>query len=514
MHHAARTLLASVATLGACATSGLQYGRDGLARVDHVVRENLAAGRYGSAYEAALGKDAHLRDRLLRALAVGTLGLYASRTDSSVWALDRAWSLAEDRWSKRLTSAAASVAVNDYVLPYTPGPTERLFIPFYGALSWSARGDRDDAAVEARRLVQLLGEAPSDSNALASDEVRGLLHYVAGAVFEAAGERAAADVAYRNAERLVSVPVSRDTSMADSLSGDVVVVLEQGFVGHPAPREQTVWVSRDELGALRSHGDDRQLGTAGRVRVREGMFGYGPYHSRRGFDMGLTINWAEFRDGRDVAPLVILAAHGTLQSVGGGGNVTRAVRADFERGQPARFTRALLRASTRAAVYKAAGDQLSKAGDDDRRRGSPRVERVERVERVARGDRGRADGSFPTKPGQTEAPEKGKDGKDKRDGTAVGRVLAGIGLFALAAVAEVNDPPDLRSWNLLPHDLRVVRLRLGAGERDVRAVIDGEEILVGRAVVRPGGVTVLAQRIFRAPSRAPSIALSSAMRPE
>jgi hypothetical protein len=509
MRLATRTLLATTALLGACATSGRQYGRDGLARVDHVVRENLVAGRYGSAYEAALGKDAHLRDRLLRALAVGTLGLYAARTDSSVWALDRAWSLAEDRWSKRLASAAASVAVNDYVLPYTPGPTERLFIPFYGALSWSARGDRDDAAVEARRLVQLLGEAAPDSTALAPGELRGLLHYVAGAVFEAAGDRPAADVAYRNAERLVSVPMSRDTSAADSLSGDVVVVLEQGFVGHPAPRELTVWVSRDELGALRSHGDERRLGTAGSVRAREGMFRYHPYYSRRGLDVGLTINWAEFRDGRDVAPSVMLAAHGAAQSVVGGGNVTRAVRADFERGQPARFTRALLRASGRAAIYKAAGDQLSKAGDNDRRR-NPRS--AERDERGERGDRG--EGSIPAKPDMLEALKKEKEGKDDHDRTAVGRVLAGIGLFALAAAAEVNDPADLRSWNLLPHDLRVVRLRLGAGERDVRAVIDGEEILVGRAVVRAGEVTVLSQRLFRSPSRSPLVVSALSRRPE
>ena len=93
-------------------------------------------------------------------------------------------------------------------------------------------------------------------------------------------------------------------------------------------------------------------------------------------------------------------------------------------------------------------------------------------------------------------------------------MLAGIGLFALAAAAEVNDPADLRSWNLLPHDLRVVRLRLGAGERDVRAVIDGEEILVGRAVVRAGEVTVLSQRLFRSPSRSPLVVSALSRRPE
>ena len=497
MRFTVRTLLASVATLGACATSGLQYGRDGLAPVDHVVRASLVAGQYGSAYEAALGTDARLRDRLLRALSVGTLGLYASRTDSSVWALDRAYAIAEDRWSKRLVNAAASVAVNDYVLPYSPGPTERLFIPFYGALSWLSRGDYDDAAVEARRLVQQLGEAPADSGALAPDELRGLLHYVAGAVFETAGDRSAADVAYRNAARLVTVPVRRDTSLADSLAGDVVVVLEQGFVGHPAPRDETIWVTRDELSALRRAGDDHQVLTAGRVRVREGMLGYGPWYSRRGFEMGLSIKWTEFRDGRAIARAISVDATGASQPLPRGGNVTSAVRTDYERGGPARFTRALLRASMRAVLTKAAGDQLAKAGDDDTRRGASRA---------GRADRGRSTAPVVTRPERTDVRSQGRDEAKGRDASVVGHVLAGIGLFALATAAEVNDSPDLRSWNLLPHDLRVVRLRLRAGDQDIRAIVDGVEVMLGHAVVRAGQVTVLSQRLFQAPARPAQVA--------
>lgn len=497
-------LLVSVATVTGCATTALQYGRDGLAPVDRNVRAHLGAGQYGSAYEEALGRDARVRDRLLRALSVGALGLYASRTDSSVWALDRAWALSEDRWSKRISAGLASAVVNDYVLPYTPGPTERLFIPFYGALSWLSRGDMDDAAVEARRLAQLLGEASPDSTAGTDGELRGLLHYVAAAVFDAAGDRNAADVAYRNADRLVQVPVRRDSSLADSLAGDVVVVLEQGFVGHPVPRDETIWVSRGELSALRDHRDDRDdrpMRTAGSIRVREGMSVYQPYGARHGLDLGLTINWAEFRDGRDVAPSISVAASGTEPTVvRAGGNVSRAVRADFERGQPARFARALLRAATRTAIYKAAGDQLAKAGDDDRRREPRNVAGDVRGRTAGTPPAARPSGTSPV-PERTYDPGKAKDDKKSRDAETAGRVIAGLGLFALAAASQVNDVPDLRSWNLLPHDLRVVRLRLRAGEQDVHAVIDGQEVLLGRAVVRAGGVTVLAQRFFLMPSR-------------
>jgi len=504
-------LLAGSLLLGGCARAALQYGRDGLAPVDRIVRSDLEAGQYGSAYEASFQRDAGARDRLLRALAAGTLGLYASRTDSSVWALDRAWALTEDRWSKRVGNAAASLVTNDYVLPYTPGATERLFIPFYGALSWMSRGDHDDAAVEARRLSQLLGVAPDTGDASAARagrdalEVRGLLHYLAGAVFEAAGDRTDADVSYRNAARLVRVPVSRDTTVADSLLGDVVVVLEQGFVGHPVPREETVWLTRDEYSALRMQGDAQSLQAANAIRLREGLRGYGAYYPRRRYEMGVSINWSEFADGRPVARAVSLVAPDAPPWTAGqraSGNVSRAVRADFERGQAARFTRALMRAATRATLVKAAGDQLDKAGGDDqpggRRRGGRGNDRS--------GEHGGGAGATPGPRVSDDLVANGRTtDKEDRVSTA-GRVLAGLGLFAIAAASEVNDVPDLRSWNLLPYDLRVLRLRLPAGEQDVRALVDGQEIIVGHATVRPGQVTVVAQRLFRSPAMAGVVA--------
>ncbi|MHB1312779.1 MAG: hypothetical protein ACYC3L_12255, partial [Gemmatimonadaceae bacterium] len=348
------------------------------------------------------------------------------------------------------------------------------------------------------------GGPPDAGDASAGGEVRGLLHYVAGVVFEAAGDRTDADVAYRNAARLVQVPVRRDTSVADSLAGDVVVVLEQGFVGHPVPRDATVWMTRDEYGSLRMQGDARSFQAAEAIRLREGLRGYGPYYPRRRYEMGVSINWSEFADGRPVARAVSLVASGAptwTASVRASGNVSQAVRADFERGQAARFTRALIRAAARATLVKAAGDQLDRADGDDRR-GAPR--------RGNRGNGGADDhGGGRVSPGTRIGNDVAANGatvaKEDRK-TAVGHVLAGIGLFAMAAASEVNDRPDLRSWNLLPYELRVMRLRLPAGEQDVRALVDGQEVIVGRANVRPGQVTVLAQRLFRSPAIAGVVA--------
>lgn len=490
MPRAARWLAVLSLALTGCAHAALQYGRDGLAPVDHAVRAGLVTGRYGTAYEAALGSAGRDRDRLLRALSVGALGLYASRTDSSVWALDRAWTLTEDRWSKRISAGAAAVVVNDYVLPYVPGKTERLFIPYYGALSWLARGDRDDAAVEARRLTQLLGEAPTDGAAGADGELRGVLHYVAGAVFEAAGERASAEVAYRNAARLVQVPVVRDSAVADSLMGDVVVVVEQGFVGHPVPRDETVWVSRHEYSGLRRNDRASRDPVARGVVVRESMRGVGPWYGRGvAMGVGLTLNWAEFRDGRAAVRALAVGTTGATQDISNAGNVSRAVRADFDQGQPARFARALTRAAARATLYDAAGDQLAKVGtdfkDDDRGRNPGR----------RRGANAVSDGRA------TNAPAANSSEAKEKSLAAVGRVLAGLSFFALAAASDVNDVPDLRSWNVLPHDVRVVRLQLAAGEHDVNAMVDGVPVTVRRVQVRPGTVTVINYRSFGADRR-------------
>lgn len=483
----------STVALSGCATAALQYGRDGLAPVDREVRANLAAGQYGSAYEALRGADAHKRDLLLRVLSAGTLGLYANRTDSSVWALDRAWSLTEARWTKHIANGAASAVVNDYVLPYMPGRTERLFIPFYGALSWLSRGNRDEAAVEARRLVRSLGEASPDATSSAGAAVQGQLHYVAGAIFEAAGERADAEVAYRNAARLVDIPVVRDSAMIDSLAGDVVVVLEQGFVGHPVPRDIDVWLSRDEQRLLRRNDRALALSAAESIRQRESLRAFQPWSGRRGFEVQVSISMAEFRDGHGASSSLTLAARDATQSLRTDGNVSSAVRADFERGQPARFTRALLRAATRTVLYKAAGDQLDQAMDDDKAH-APRGGDSRRGTNVR--------GPVPAeRRGQDKGKDKGKDADTDSDVSSILHAIASVSLFALAATADVNDRPDVRSWNLLPHDLRVVRLRLPAGDQDVHVTIDGQDTTVGRAHVRAGGVTVLTQRLFGAGRR-------------
>ena len=72
-------------------------------------------------------------------------------------------------------------------------------VHYYGALNYLSLDDPEEAAVEARLLSALL-MADSDEQLDERDiRIRRSLHYVAGAVFETAGEWNAAEVAYRNA---------------------------------------------------------------------------------------------------------------------------------------------------------------------------------------------------------------------------------------------------------------------------------------------------------------------------
>ena len=136
-------------------------------------------------------------------------------------------------------------------------------------------------------------------------------------------------------------------------------------------------------------------------------------------------------------------------------SVSDAVRAEFERAQPARLARAIARAVLRDAALKGAGDAFSKAadGDDD-------------------------------------------DDDDDKKAKAAGRVLLGLGLLVAGASSAILDQADLRAWQLLPDRVTVTRMRLPVGEHPVEILRGGEAVSLGTVTVRPGSVTLLTHRFF------------------
>src|SRR5437763_13982441 len=103
-------------------------------------------------------------------------------------------------------------------------------MPYYAMLAWARLGAWEDAAVEARRLVGLLALYGNDLDA-AERPLHAVLHHLAGVVFERAGDRGEAAVAYRASNALLAA-LPDSSPQPGAGEGELVVVVERGFVAH------------------------------------------------------------------------------------------------------------------------------------------------------------------------------------------------------------------------------------------------------------------------------------------
>lgn len=217
--------LAGCATLRATAADWTQ-DEDGLSRPQRTVRAALAAGDV----PALLAE--HDDDELLQVLQAATGRYYAAQYAQSAALLDTAALLVDARLTTSLSRNGLALVTNDMARPYQPGRTERLFVAYYGMLAYVQLARWEDAAVEARRLVTLLHRFAPDA-APGERPLHAALYALAGAVFERAGEPDDAAVAWRNAHaRVPAYPPAPPSPRGDS--GDVLLVVERGFVAHRA----------------------------------------------------------------------------------------------------------------------------------------------------------------------------------------------------------------------------------------------------------------------------------------
>jgi hypothetical protein len=249
----------------------------GLEVPEQRLRDALAGGRWEAALrQAGREKDGGPSDALLRELYRGTAAYYGGRWDESALAFQRAANMADDRYTKRVSRGALALATNDRALPYVPGDNERLFAHYYAALGYLHANDLNGAAVEARRLAYRLQQADARRDPL-DRSARAALRYFTGAVFEAAGDREDAEVAYRNAAALgaaVDTGVARRAEADSALRGtargrrrargaeparaaepgpgrgDVVVLVEGGFVAHRVNERLSVRLGGDAADRL------------------------------------------------------------------------------------------------------------------------------------------------------------------------------------------------------------------------------------------------------------------------
>jgi hypothetical protein len=462
------TTLSNTARSYLTASNGLQID-------DDRVRGLLQRGMADSAWRAVNNRKSSLSpdDRLLRLLYQGTAARYAGRSREAGQLFDQAFAVSEDRFTKSVSRLAGAMVTNDYALPYTAGQSERLLLHYNALLAWSAVGDTDAAAVEARRLVALLasfGDASTDDVAM-----HAALLSVASAAFESAGDWSDADVARRNAVRLgARLDSTLVAPTADS--GDLVVVVERGDVAHKVAVGLTVPIfSGDGLNERNgSFAAQRLLGDIGALRNggvwwddtpswRFTNTRYAPWQAARASYL-LDMSWPVLRrSGAWLGGDVQVRADGSAPaSAIANASVSDAIAGDYRRDRGAIMGRTIARAAAKyaaARAMEAVAEAAAKSKDDD-------------------------------------------DKKKKKDGAETAARAAGMLARVFTNVATTAmERADTRAWTLLPGSVSVVRLRVAAGTRELLIDAAGtRQLSIPGVVVRSGRTTVVSARLWREPA--------------
>jgi uncharacterized protein len=516
----ARALVVSMllaATGAGCASSGMPLpnrptpgqlvpGSPLLSRTlpegDAWLRQYVMSGDHDAALTLLRRSSARPRDRLLRSLQEAVVLHHGGRHAESNRIFEWAEQEADRRYTRSVTRGLGSLLINDMVLAYSPSVGELAIIPYYRMLNYLALGDLPGAVVEARKSGATL--ARLDGRRVGPCQHFGLVQYLAGQVYAAAGERNDALVSLRQAEHSFNTCSGRGQSVpagfgADLLGaalalglhdeaeevaerfgldlahaehdagmGDVFVLVEHGFAAHRAQQDIYVPLYSDEVGDRESD-PPSALEVAGRVSTRiAASLLAGPEAQRL---------WDE--------PVWNLAPHsGTGRSALSRAEVAHVLRLSW----PVMRLEASRAPATRVVVDGQAFDAT--ALDDVSARlvhdlESRRTSILTRM--VARG--------IVRYVAAREVEE-----QTERKWEGLGRLLR---IFTNTA-ANALEQADTRSWSLLPDQISLARLRLPAGERQVRLeVIDAVGAVnrivdLGTVEVRPGERVFLSHRVWGA----------------
>jgi hypothetical protein len=477
---------------------------NGLARSDDRLRTMLAGGQAGTAFRDFGSTHNAPDDDVLRALYQGVIAYYAGEYAESARILDDAADLADDRITKSISRSALSVISNDLVLPYEPPRTERLMIPYYAALARLAMGDNEGAAVEARRLSMLLQRIADDERPLDS-RIAATLRYVAGAVFEANGDRADADIAYRNAAALDSAFVVPSLT-SRSATGSVIIVLEHGFVAHRVEQGLSVMLAPEEVDLIANGDGDEKAGALGLVAARTLHYAaHGPsYYGAAARPTALFVPAPEDRASIPrrrptvvCRPATESAADSTRAIPAGSPAPARAAQECSEEHREIDELPYLLKVAW--PIYARDGrapapvhlvvstDTMAFPAPADLSRGVIADFEAERALIVAR-TIARGAAKF--------ALTKGAEKKLEDRNEAAGRLLGVIGNLSNVLLERA----DTRSWHLLPGSISILRLDLPAGEHSLATEIGVEQarrtITLDAVSVTPGSARVVAARAW------------------
>ncbi len=438
-------------------------------------------------------EEAGPADRLVRFLNRGLYLHRLGRFAESNSALQEAEALAEQRYSRSISQSIAAFMVSDQVLDYTPPAHERAMIHYYGMLNYLALGDLEEALVEARRANNYLYRYNQDNAGHRSFSNDGLVQYMAGLLHWSGGDDNDALVSLRQADlafdnyrarygidappgfgrdlyrlaQRVGVPEVADMAVskyryepdtattANRGLGELLVIIENGFVAHRAEEKLYIPITRREKRAIASGSVDSILFATANILVRTVVFMNQASREARSYlqeyeglvilgsmaldaDL-LSFAWASYQLDAHGATDVSAVVNGVEAQQAVVVNDLSAIAArDYEEQKPKILGRMVARGLFKEVT-------------------------ASKVESTAR----------------------------DRAGPIVG-LLARLGLRTAATLTE---RADRRSWSLLPAEVRVARFTLEPGPHAVslRVRDSGGRVRVvdlGEVVVRPGELTV------------------------
>ncbi len=462
-----------------------------LAEPDAWLRHHMMFGRPDSALHLLEGRNSAAPDELLRAVQQAIVLREAGDHAGSNELLEWAEREAEQRSVRSITRTAGSFLINDRALSWVPAAGEFAMIPFYRMLNYAESGDWTAAAVEARRMTTLLGREDRGSvRACASDA---MLQYVSGLVFEAAGElndalvalrRAEASYSICGAEGVVSQPaglgadlyrVARALGVAevadsarvryglerrssDPEAGEILIILERGFIGHLTEEVIDIPIVVEEIDSLKADDQERLATVGAAIAARLALdygehgvwgrgYGAGRYRGRRDIDLDdiyvLRLAWPALR--RDPPPAKAwLIVDGDTLGLYPSADLSVVAEEDLQ----ARRTGMLARLVTRGILKYLLVH---------------------------------------------EAEEKAEEEGGRLAGTVTG-LLAN-------AVANNLERADTRSWTLLPDEIVVARVTVPAGRHELSLQVsdgvgDQTRVTLDRVEVRRGRLTIVHRRLW------------------
>jgi uncharacterized protein len=488
----ASVLTAALAAVAAgCATLGIvELAPNGLPRPEDSLRRLLATSP-DSALKAVQRKgSAAPRDALLRHLYEGAALHYAGDYRRSGQLFDRAYFLTQDRFTRSVSRGAASLLTNDRALAYVPSRTERLVLHYYAALGYLLAGEHSAAAVEARRLAELLAREQERGPEGARAETVAFFRYFTGAVFEAAGEWNDADVAYRNALRLSVAPDSlpdldelRTTSPPPD-SGDVIVFIEEGFVAHKVENSLVLLLLPEEVQALAAGSAAEVVAAAAVVSTRVLLNLAAVPVDAHGFGQtiyvpnpGMGYSSASCQEGDTLPPVRAARSCGAASlSAETSSYLLSVAWPQFVRERrPTAAAAVLLTGDASLAPVHAADLSAGVMADLDDQKA------LILARAIARGA------------SKFAATKKAEQKATKEKGETTGEV---VGLLTNIAGA-VTERADTRSWHLLPERVSAMRVRLPAGAGRVEVRFDERRVVQLDVSVPAGGYAFASARGWR-----------------